>query len=78
MSPEIVAGKEYSGFQSDVWALGIVLYVLLCGRFPFKANTEHELYHKIRRDSDVSKPLYLGLFTIHNISIRDKPGYRER
>lgn len=25
MSPEIVAGKEYSGFQSDVWALGVVL-----------------------------------------------------
>ncbi|CAD7973097.1 unnamed protein product [Amoebophrya sp. A120] len=49
MSPEIVAGKEYSGFQSDVWALGVVLYVLLCGRFPFKANQEHELYHKIRR-----------------------------
>lgn len=24
MSPEIVAGKEYSGFQSDVWALGVV------------------------------------------------------
>eukprot|EP00925_Amoebophrya_sp_RCC4383_P001747 GSA25T00015444001.1 len=51
MSPEIVAGKEYSGFQSDVWALGVVLYVLLFGRFPFKANQEHELYHKIRRGS---------------------------
>ncbi len=51
MSPEIVSGKEYSGFASDVWALGVVLYVLLCGRFPFKANTEHELYHKIRRGS---------------------------
>ena len=51
MAPEIVAGKEYSGYQSDVWALGVVLYVLLCGRFPFKANTEHELYHKIRRGS---------------------------
>jgi len=51
MSPEIVWGKEYSGFSSDVWWLGVVLYVLLCGRFPFKANTEHELYHKIRRGS---------------------------
>ena len=36
MSPEIVSKKEYFGFPADIWALGIVLYVILCGSFPFK------------------------------------------
>ena len=47
MAPEIVKKHEYSGFASDIWALGIVLYVMLTGRFPFKAKTEKELFGRI-------------------------------
>lgn len=37
MSPEIVSKKEYSGPAADIWACGVILYVLLCGCTPFKA-----------------------------------------
>lgn len=37
MSPEIVSNKEYSGGAVDVWACGILLYLMLTGRLPFKA-----------------------------------------
>ena len=47
MAPEIVSKKEYFGAPVDVWALGVLLYVLLCGTFPFKAQEEKELYKKI-------------------------------
>ena len=47
MSPEIVAKKEYSGAAADVWASGIILYVLLCGTVPFKALNEKDLFRKI-------------------------------
>jgi len=49
MAPEIVLGKSYNGFSTDVWALGVVLYALLSGRFPFEAATESQLYAKVRR-----------------------------
>lgn len=33
----------------DIWAAGILLYVMLCGKFPFKANNDKLLYEKIKR-----------------------------
>lgn len=38
MAPELVTRKYYFGHLVDIWALGISLYVLLCGYFPFKGN----------------------------------------
>lgn len=35
MAPEIVLKKEYSGFATDVWAMGVVLHLLLTGSYPF-------------------------------------------
>lgn len=38
MGPEIVNKKEYTGPPADIWALGVLLYALLCGTFPFKGK----------------------------------------
>jgi len=49
MAPEMVSGLEYSGFMTDVWSLGVMLFVLLAGRFPFAADSEAQLYARIKR-----------------------------
>lgn len=59
MPPEIVQKKEYIGFNSDVWCLGILLFTLLCGSFPFRGSNEKELYSKIITGEFV-KPDYLS------------------
>ncbi len=64
MPPEIVSKKDYIGKEisytlllgsyADVWTLGVLLYIMLCGTFPFRALTEKELYKKIVK----------GIFTV--------------
>lgn len=47
MAPEIVSKSEYRGEPADIWALGVVLFVMVAGYFPFKGQTDKELYQKI-------------------------------
>lgn len=47
MSPEIILKKEYYGGPSDVWALGILLYRITAGYFPFVGKSDKELHKKI-------------------------------
>jgi protein-serine/threonine kinase len=39
-SPEILRGEMYGGKEQDVWALGVVGYVLICGETPFLSADE--------------------------------------
>jgi serine/threonine protein kinase len=36
MAPELVRKSEYDGRQVDMWALGVLLFALLAGAFPFR------------------------------------------
>lgn len=49
MAPEIVRRSEYEGKPVDMWSMGIVLYALLCGCFPFRAKAYPDLYRRIAR-----------------------------
>ena len=49
MAPEIVMRRQYEGRPVDIWSLGVLLYAMLCGMFPFVAKSYPELYKKIVR-----------------------------
>jgi len=49
MAPEIVAKTEYCGPPADIWALGVLLFTILSGSFPYRGDTDKELYRKISR-----------------------------
>ena len=60
MAPEIISGKGY-GFSSDIWSLGVVLFELVCGYFPYEDLDNHdplEIYNSIMK-KEVSFPGYV-------------------
>uniref|UniRef100_A0A8C9QKE5 non-specific serine/threonine protein kinase n=1 Tax=Spermophilus dauricus TaxID=99837 RepID=A0A8C9QKE5_SPEDA len=55
-APELIQGKSYLGSEADVWSMGILLYVLMCGFLPFDDDNVMTLYKKIMRGKyDVPK-----------------------
>lgn len=54
MAPEQIRGLGLDG-RSDVFALGVVLWELLCGRRAFTGNSDFELLEKVR-SVDVQRP----------------------
>jgi len=49
MSPQIVQRREYYGPPTDIWACGVLLFTMFCGKFPFKGSSDKDLYRKIMR-----------------------------
>lgn len=51
VSPEILntSGGPYSGKCADVWSLGVILYTMLVGRYPFHDAELSKLFSKIRK-----------------------------
>ena len=46
---EILLGRPYSGFASDVWSLGIILYIMLTGLMPFDDSSPTKLIKAIEQ-----------------------------
>ena len=46
MAPEVIYGKY--GKSCDVWSLGVVIYQMLSGEYPFDGSTVAEINEKIR------------------------------
>jgi 5'-AMP-activated protein kinase catalytic alpha subunit len=49
-APELVASTPYDGKKSDVWSLGVLLYSLVCGKFPFVSTRTGKPYEAILVD----------------------------
>merc|ERR1711988_1932057 len=45
-APQVLSGKY--GQESDLWSLGVIMYVLLCGYPPFYGETDNDVLAKVR------------------------------
>lgn len=47
LAPEVLVGKLYDGFSTDVWGLGVILFILLSATPPFHGDCHSELVRNI-------------------------------
>jgi calcium/calmodulin-dependent protein kinase-4 len=60
VAPEILRRQKY-GVQADMWSIGVILYIILCGFPPFYDENDDlgRLYRKIKRaDYDMPSPYW--------------------
>eukprot|EP00826_Nyctotherus_ovalis_P022656 TRINITY_DN17518_c0_g1_i5.p1 TRINITY_DN17518_c0_g1~~TRINITY_DN17518_c0_g1_i5.p1 ORF type:complete len:322 (-),score=90.87 TRINITY_DN17518_c0_g1_i5:726-1691(-) len=51
IAPEVISGSHGHSYEVDIWALGIILYVLLVGRAPFETPDVNSTYARIQSNS---------------------------
>merc|ERR1712232_161741 len=47
IAPEVLRNKEYDGGKADVWSLGVSLFVMMMGHYPFEDPREPQNFRKI-------------------------------
>jgi MAP/microtubule affinity-regulating kinase len=58
MAPEIIMRRDYKAQPVDIWALGVLLYAMLTGKFPFKGSNNDELFRNIcKGDFDIPEDI---------------------
>lgn len=47
IAPEVLRG--YYGIECDIWSLGVLLFLLLTGDYPFDGDNRSEVFEKIKK-----------------------------
>ena len=49
MPPEVLNSYASAAPSMDIWALGVILYRMIFGIYPFEGNSCREIFEKIKK-----------------------------
>ena len=55
MAPEIKEGKTYRGEQVDMFSIGVITWIIVCGIFPFKEAKKNEYFYNLLTTNQTEK-----------------------
>ena len=62
-SPEVIQGRAYDGFKSDIWSLGVMYYGFCAGCLPFNHSNIQKLLQKVCTGVYSVPPAFPALLT---------------
>lgn len=62
VAPEVISGHSY-GPACDVWSLGVIFYILLCGYPPFADDNQEQLFNSIKKGHYQMDPAEWGVIS---------------
>ncbi|OMJ19793.1 Serine/threonine-protein kinase SIK1 [Smittium culicis] len=76
-APEILRGEPYTGPEIDVWSLGVLLFIMVTGRFPFSDPSNPKNFKKIEM-GDFKVPEFLSSELEELIRMMINPDKKQR
>ena len=73
VAPEVLAGNYDE--KCDIWSMGVIMYILLCGYPPFFGHSEAEVLYKVKKGAYTFD---CNLFKIIKLMIGVKFLYRQK
>ena len=58
-APEVLCNKPYKGYKADIWSMGISLYMMVCGDFPFIGETIDD-YRNVVSNNNFELPEFVS------------------
>jgi len=55
MAPEIKLGYKYDGKQVDIFSIGVVLFIIVVGIFPFQEARKDEYFYNLLHSGKYDK-----------------------
>jgi len=47
MAPEIKEGRPYDGREADIFSVGVIIFIIVLGIFPFQEARKEEYFYKL-------------------------------
>ena len=57
MAPEILLGQNASDPKLDVWSMGVMLYAMILGHYPFENKEDKEALRNMIINKEIKLPL---------------------
>lgn len=58
MAPEILQRSSYDGRKIDMFAIGVIMFIIVVGNFPFQTASQDDAYYKLLVTGSESKKRY--------------------
>jgi [calcium/calmodulin-dependent protein kinase] kinase len=52
-APEMIGQSDFHGMATDVWALGVTMYIVVFESLPFRGNTIYEYHQNVAKDEPI-------------------------